>query len=375
MARGENIFKRKDGRWEARYIKGYDENRKIRYGFCYGHSYREAKEKVSAAKAALTVRKDLSGLETELRFEEFSRTWLENNKKNWKPSTFSKYQSVLERYLIPQFGTLSVKEISSASIAVFGCELDTKDHLAAKTIRDILTILHKILMDHYRERESASTIRIVYPKAESRELRVLTKEEQLRLMKYLSADPDIYQCCILLALSTGLRLGELCALRWDNICTDTNTLYVRYTLQRVKNPDIHATSKTVLQLGTPKTASSVRSIPLTPGICNLMKKFKVEDPQAFFITGTLKYPDPRTLQRRLKRYAEELQIEEIHFHTLRHTFATRCVEVGCDIKTLSDILGHASISMTLNRYVHPSLELKRKNIQKLDQAGFGCTVR
>lgn len=374
MARGENIFKRKDGRWEARYIKGYDENNKIRYGFCYGHSYREAKDKVSVAKASIVVQKTYAGAASTQQFEEVCRRWIENNKKDWKQSTLSKYLSVLERYLIPRFGPVPAKDIRSAAITDFGCELSGQYHLAPKTIRDILTILHKILTDFYREQDMTSTVRIVYPKTDIRELRILSKEEQQRLMKYLSDAPDIYQCCVLLALSTGLRLGELCALRWNDICMDTHTLYVRHTFQRVRNPDPHAASKTILQLGAPKTATSVRVVPLTSGISSLLQRYKAEDPQAFLITGSQKYPEPRTLQRRLKRYAEELHIEEIHFHTLRHTFATRCVEVGCDIKTLSEILGHASISMTLNRYVHPSLELKRENIRKLEQAGFCCAV-
>ena len=127
---------------------------------------------------------------------------------------------------------------------------------------------------------------------------------------------------------------------------------------------------TILQMESPKTLFSYRTIPITDNLAELFKKFLIHEPEAFVLTGKSQFMEPRKLQRKLKMYMDELHLRDVHFHTLRHTFATRCIELGCDTKTLSEILGHSSVSITMNRYVHPSLEHKRKNITKLEQAGF-----
>ena len=108
---------------------------------------------------------------------------------------------------------------------------------------------------------------------------------------------------------------------------------------------------------------------------SICEKFQCADKSVFILTGNHSFIEPRLLQRKLNEYYRQCEIADAHFHTLRHTFATRCIEVGFDVKTLSEILGHSSTVITMNRYVHPDLNLKRKNIQKLETAGFGCTVR
>lgn len=376
MAKGENIFKRKDGRWEARYKKGYNADHKIIYGYCYGHSYREAKEKVTRKKAELLSEPDTTAnaAYTET-ISEFCSSWLIRNADFLKPPTLAKYNSMLNRHILPEFGAYRITEVNAKQVSFFSHKLLHEKHLAAKTVRDILSLFHKITTDlDTWSNGTVKPITIVYPKTEVKPLRVLTRDEQHRLTDYLSMAPDIYKFCILLSLGTGLRVGEICGLRWGNFSIQSRTVAVTNTVQRIRNLDKNASSKTILELGTPKTRTSCRIIPLSNGITELARQFS-KNPDFFILTGTLQYAEPRILQRKLKLYTKELELEGVHFHTLRHTFATRCIEVGCDVKTLSELLGHSSIAMTMNRYVHPNLELKRANIDKLEQAGFGCAVR
>ena len=308
--------------------------------------------------------------------------WLHSHSANLKDSTTVKYTYILEKHIKPHLGSYYINELHTERIRTFSNQLLCEEHLAVKTVRDILILLHKILADvrHTLDRQLIASnneplppLVIVYPKQPPQELRVLTCTEQKRFVSYLNKDMDIYKFSVLLALSTGLRLGEVCALRWENISTTSGFIQVRYTAQRVKKLDPASENQTVLQIGSPKTLSSVRTIPLTKNVCKLCRRFQHADPEVFVLTGTTQIADPRKLQRKLKSYANDCGLENVHFHTLRHTFATRCVEVGCDIKTLSEILGHSNITMTMNRYVHPSLELKRKNLEKLERSGFCST--
>lgn len=372
MAKGENIYKRKDGRWEGRYKKGYDKNRKIIYGYCYGHSYRETKEKLNHAKAQWLLQPPAKQTPSSKKtFNEYCTQWMKSNENRLKLSTIAKYHSIMEKHIAPKIGGYVPVELNSDIISRFSDELLYQKHLAVKTTRDILSFVHKIMK--YIQDDTGSnlgSITISYPKPKYKELRVLFPEEQQRLTYYLLQNLDIYKFSAILALFTGLRIGEICALQWKSISIESQFLTVTHTLQRVHNPDNSSATKTILQLGTPKTSSSIRTIPLTEGLVELFQIFRTDDPDAFVMTGCEKLMDPRNLQRRLKKYTTELEIADIHFHTLRHTFATRCVELGCDTKSLSEMLGHSNISTTLNRYVHPSLEYKRKNILKLERAGF-----
>ena len=309
-------------------------------------------------------------------FSDFCTIWLTCNQDAWKPSTTAKYHSMIGKHIRPRFGKYLVTELIPKQIDHFSYELLHEKKLQIKTVRDILALLHKMLTDlSLWTNGTVKPVRIIYPKADRKEFRVLTSKEQILLEKHLHQDLDIYRFAVLLALNTGLRVGEICGLRWENISTESKTLTVKHTVQRIKNPEKNGVPKTILHLGTPKTRTSCRTIPLTDGITRLCETFQSDQPDTFILTGTLKYAEPRILQRKLKLYTSQLNLQDVHFHTLRHTFATRCVEVGCDIKTLSEILGHSNVTLTMNRYVHPDLDLKRENMKKLEQAGFGCAVR
>lgn len=297
--------------------------------------------------------------------------WLTIQQSRLKESTLAKYHIILENHIHPFLGNYRISELNSTTIAEFSHVLLYQKKLAVKTVRDILTFLHEIIV--YTEKETGinlSHITISYPKLEWKELRVLSREEQQYFVEYLFRQIDHYKFSVLLALLTGLRIGEICALQWKDVSLESGYLTVNHTVQRIRNPDRSSAGKTILLFGTPKTVSSIRTIPITDRLNRLFRLFQTDDPSAFVITGNRQLTDPRKLQRKLKKYTDETGLQEIHFHTLRHTFATRCVECGCDTKTLSEILGHANIATTMNRYVHPSLEFKRKNLIKMEQAGL-----
>lgn len=176
---------------------------------------------------------------------------------------------------------------------------------------------------------------------------------------------------ILLSMMTGLRIGEICALKRKNISIADRTITVSSTMQRLKNLDEDNKKKAKIHISNPKSDCSSRIIPLPDSILHYCKECLSDNPEDFVLTGRQdKYMEPRTLQNRLKKYSEECGISDLHFHMLRHTFATRCVEVGFEIKSLSEILGHSTPKITLERYVHSSLDLKRDNMNKLSAIGF-----
>lgn len=372
MARkGENIYKRKDGRWEARYARGCTIAGKIKYGYCYAKTYREVKEKLAAAKAALSTGTAVSSSNTKRRFSKYCDEWLTINRNKVKESTHVKYLSMLEKHVKPKLGGYYAESLNSIVIEQFAHNLLYENGLSPKTVRDILTMLHAILKYTARQLPMMPQIEIIYPKEVKKEMRVLSKEEQERFTHYLLSNMDECKFGIQLALMTGLRIGEICALRWSDVCLKEKVIRVRYTMQRIKNIDTNSEEKTKVIITEPKSGSSIRIIPLTDYVIDFCRRWEAKNSAAYILTGKIdQYMEPRCLQYKLKQYTKDCGLAGVHFHTLRHTFATRCVEVDFELKSLSEILGHSSPTVTLERYVHTSLELKRNNMNKLPAFGF-----
>ncbi len=371
MARkGENIFKRKDGRWEARYIKGYELSGKIKYGFCYGRTYQEAKEKAMQCRAALRNNTPPPVTNNRRRFAFFCEEWLRQERGKVKESTYVKYDTILARHVLPKLGGCFPLGISTQLVERFKQEL-LDDALSVKTVRDILTVLRSILKYTTGQYPGVfPAVEISYPKEQKKEARVLSLEEQRQFVAYLQADMDACRFGVLLALLTGLRIGELCALRWENVSLRNKTIHVGATMQRLRDMDNAGEGKTKVIISTPKSITSIRTIPLTNNAVRLCGQYNPHCPAAFLLTGTEQFMEPRQLQKRMAKYTRECGLEGVHFHTIRHTFATRCVEAGFEIKSLSEILGHSDTAITLGRYVHSSMELKRANMEKLEMIGL-----
>lgn len=368
--KGENIYKRKDGRWEARYIKSYAPDGKAKYGYRYGKTYHEAKDKVNTARAQLISHTPSKEEGKRKRLSVFCDEWLRLKRSKVKDSTYVKYHTVIENHIKPELGGCFITAMTSLLVEQFAYDLMHENGLSAKTVKDILTVLHAVL--RYAEKQSPylHRIDIVYPKPDKKEMRVLSREEQERFTRYLLTDTDNCKFGTLLTLLTGLRIGEVCALRWRDISLKDGIVNIKSTMQRIKSFDTADGTKTKIIISDPKSFSSARAIPLSPFALELCKKFYGSQ-NAYILTGEPdKFIEPRTLQYRMEHYAEECGLLGVHFHTLRHSFATRCVEVGFEIKSLSEVLGHASPQITLERYVHSSIELKKENMLKLSAIGY-----
>ncbi len=370
--KGENIYKRKDGRWEGRYIRSYGENGKPRYGYVYAATYREVKQKLEERKSCVEDVQIGDIPRFNMSYGEVLNAWLQSVRINIKESTYARYFRLIETHIRPALGKYPVCKISTQLVEgvirdqLNSGRLDGKGGLSPKTVTDILTII-KSSMEYarYNGFDIICDLRRLTIKKKDQEMRVLTQAEQSALVNVLLEDTDRYKFGVLLSLYTGIRIGELCALRWEDISIPTATLKVRKTMQRIQDTDVATTTKTKVIVTEPKSQCSVRDIPLPQFIVDIAEKF-VDHPKAFVLSGDKnRYIEPRTMQNHFKAYVKESKIEDANYHALRHTFATRCIEVGFEIKTLSEILGHANVNITLNRYVHSSFDLKCANMNKL----------
>ncbi len=370
--KGENIYKRKDNRWEARYIKSYRPDGTPQYGYCYGKSYREAKQKVTVAKATWLLGVPTQNTSNKQRFAFYCDQWLQISRNRIRESTYVKYKGVLKNHIIPHLGGYLLHALTPIVVEQFSNDLLYTKKLSPKTVKDTLTLLRSIIQYAINQLpESLPMIQIVYPKVPKHEMRVLSREEQSCFVQYLLHDMDSYKFGVLLSLLTGIRIGELCALRWKNISLTEKTVTINETMQRLQSTQEHGPNKTKIFIGQPKSNHSARTIPLSECVVELCKTQQCTNPSAFVLTGeTDRFVEPRLMQYRLERYTEDCELQGVHFHTLRHTFATRCVEVDFEIKSLSEILGHSSPRITLEQYVHSSIELKRINMNKLPALGF-----
>lgn len=299
-------------------------------------------------------------------FAEYCDDWLTISGTRLKVSSLAKYRVDIENHIKPFFGGELPCQITSEKVDHFTQILLYEKNLSSKTVRDILTLFHSIFK--YIKNRNYHKIQepeIIYPKRPRQTVRILDEKEEKILVLFLAKEMDRCKLGVYMALRTGLRIGEICALRWKDISFKACTISICHTVQRIQRMDEEHHTKTQIIIGEPKSESSCRTIPLMPDIAALCSRFYSGTPEDFILTGSGRCMEPRTLQRRLKAYTQECHIEEVHFHTLRHTFATRCMEVGFDVKSLSEILGHSNTSITLNQYVHPSLAQKREHMSRL----------
>lgn len=374
MARkGENIYKRKDGRYEGRYITSYDENGKAKYAYIYDKTYKGVKEKLIQAKAKHSNIKSAEiNLTDNTKYEHCLYQWLSKKKISVKDSTYIRYKNIVNNHIIPSLGKYPISKISTSLMEQFvkqkldSGRVDNSSGISTKTMSDILVIIKETFK--YAQSNGIPTIcsfSDICIKCSPHEMRVLTDSEEKRLIAVLSSDIDRYKLGVLISLFTGIRIGELCALQWKNVSLADKTLKVEHTMQRLQYEDNYSATKTRVIITEPKSYAAIRIIPLPDFLIDLMMPFAAS-PDAFILSGKSKvYVEPRTMQNRFKTYLSKGKIDDANFHSLRHTFATRCIEIGFDVKTLSEILGHSNVKITLDKYVHSSLALKRSNMDKL----------
>lgn len=351
--RGENIFKRKDGRWEARYVKEVALDGRKKYGSVYAKTYREVK-----AKQQICINQPLgSTAKTAMTIGELMSEWLENSKDQLKISSYQKYRTIVKNHISDKLGGLPLKCVTLRLITQFVDSLIKEKHLSAETANQVIIVLG-MGFKYARERYRATLPEVRLLKTAKSRMRVFSPMEQKIFVKKLLDVNDVFSFGILFALYTGLRIGELCALRWEDI--SDNTIHISKTMQRLKN----SLGKTEIMILQPKTASSDRIIPVPKALVTLIEERRKAG--GYMLTQTNgRLVEPRLLQRKFSKLIEECGLDSANFHTLRHTFATRCIEAGVDVKTLSEILGHSDVKTTLNKYVHSSFELKQSSMDKL----------
>lgn len=372
--RGENIYKRKDGRWEGRYIKERIDGH-TKYSYVYARTYKELKSKLQARRNDCLESLSDGGLLGMTRNNEFevsdlnaiAAQWIEFNSPQLKKSTINKYKNILKSYILPRFRSVSIESITREDVIIFSNELlvaGGKDgrSLSPKTVVGVISVLQNVFeFSSQNKKLTTADISKISIKQFQKPFRVFSDSEQKSLCEFLYNELTCKNIGILLCLYTGIRIGELCALTWSDIHEDERVICINKTLQRIQN-DNYLTPKTQIVISQPKSECSIRKIPIPDQLFNILLSKKASE-QSFILTGNeTRYIEPRNMQYYFKTVLRRCNIDDANFHTLRHTFATRCVEMGFDIKCLSEILGHANVNITLNRYVHPSMELKRKNM-------------
>ncbi|MBO0412544.1 site-specific integrase [Enterococcus hulanensis] len=363
MRKGENIYLRKDGRWEGRYPKGRRINGRIKYGYIYGKTYTEVKQKLYPLKIQYKTLQHVHGYSAET-FEEWTREWFDEVQDEVKPSTFSSYYYKLKKYIFPVIKDVSLNEITLDTGKVLLKKL--QGTLANSTIQVIFRILNKCL-NHAKKigkivSNPFSDLKI--PKAKSIKVRALTLSEQRKIMQIAEKERRGYGIPALLALHSGMRIGEIAALKWEDIDFETDLIHVQHTYQRIKTIELE--QKTQLIFANSKTEASVRVIPMGSVLKQLLTKHRRHS-KSEFVFSTNGHPcEPRLLTHHFHKICSKAKLTNIHFHQLRHTFATRCLEAKKDIPSVSALLGHASTQMTLDTYVDAMLEQRYQVIYEME---------
>lgn len=360
--KGENIYKRKDGRYEGRYIKARSLDGQIKYGYIYGKRYADVKQELTLLKAQFTFahKKKLNALET---VRSWMLYWLETSVKNQvKLSTYMNYRGHLDRYILPKLGEKQLIALQTQDIEHF-IEYLSSLELSSLTIRCIFNILKsglkKARLSSYIHENPCDNVSL--PKSDRKKVTALDIDTQKEL-ENLALEKGCF--AIILSLYTGMRIGEISGLKWSDVDFKNNVLYVNRIVVRVPVPDQHL--KTKVMLGSPKTRASIRAIPIAPNLKRYLETIRTDNSE-FVIPCGDSFSEPRIINYHFKKIVDQMGRKEIHFHMLRHTFATRCVEKGVDIASLSMILGHSSTKMTLDTYTDSMWETRKQAVSVVDE--------
>ena len=296
--------------------------------------------------------------------KEIALAWKDDKRCYVKRSTFAAYVLILENHILPSFGEYDTLNDSRVQDFVLR-KLDSG--LCVKTVKDILIVLKMVMRFgvkngwmNYCEWD------IKYPTTESsNEIEVLTVANHRKILEFVKLNFTFRNLGIYISLTTGLRIGEICGLKWSDIDVVNGTITVRRTIERIYIID-GENKHTELIVNTPKTKNSCRDIPMCKELMAIVKPLKKVDNDDFYVlTNEEKPTEPRTYRNYYHRLMKRLGIPRLKYHGLRHSFATRCIESNCDYKTVSVLLGHANITTTLNLYVHPNMEQKKRCISKM----------
>lgn len=363
---GENIYKRRDGRYEGRYVVGKTMTGKTRFGYVYGRQYTEVRNELLRKKAERLKAEDFPVRRCDVLLRDWLHRWLENELLgSVKDSSYQTYLRQINVHLLPALGHFPLSELTPPVIHDFVSQMEEAG-LAHGTVKGVFRLLNAALRFAQEEgmilKNPCRKIR-VQPK-EAEEQRVLSRSEQERLRCAALEQNDLPA---LLSLYTGMRLGEVCALKWSDIDWEKKTITVRRTAQRTAVWKSSSGKRTALMIGAPKSKRSHRTLPVPDFLFALLKKdFLAATDADSYLFGKTGAAEPRTMQRHFQRLTRALGFSGVHFHTLRHSFATRLLELGIDIQTVSALLGHHSAKTTLEFYGHSLSEQQAYAASLLD---------
>lgn len=300
-------------------------------------------------------------------FEYWLLEWLDYKHAIVKNSTYMKYKNSINKHIIPNLGSFDIKILDNNIVQKFiNQKLSAeKCSLSPKSVRELVNIIKNTLA--YAENygfQSKCKCELLIVRNSFKPIRVLNKNEEKAHLNTLESDTDIFKLGILISLLTGVRIGELCALRWEDVDFKECVITVNRTMQRVQVEG--KDNKTEIIITTPKTNTSIRQIPIPKMLVDYIIGFKSSNDQYILTNKNGNYIEPRVMQYKFKKYLQIAGISDANFHALRHTFATRCIEAGVDVKVLSEVLGHSNVNITLDRYVHNSIDYKKDNIERFN---------
>ena len=301
-------------------------------------------------------------------YKDWIYEWLIEKKEYIKESTYANYSNNVFNHIIPNLGNYYLSDINHKIIQDFLLNLsktgkkDGSGGLSEKTIKDITIIVKGSLKKAINEEKMKHIVlSFIYPKSQhEKKIYILTKREQNKITDYVLNNLSTRNIGILISLYSGIRIGELCALKWEDIDLKKGIIYIRKTIQRIYIKDKYKNVSKII-LTTPKTKNANREIPINKNFLEILKKVKANK-EDYILTGNKEYIEPRTYRKYFNKLLDKININHFNFHSLRHTFATNCISLGVDYKTVSELLGHANVNITLNLYVHPRLSQKKKCI-------------
>ncbi len=352
----------------------YNAEGKAQYRYIYASTYAEVKAKLLRSRSV----KYAEAPETRNRetYSWWLDGWLCSKRLSVKESTYVRYAKIIENHIKPALGKYPIDKISTDLMEQYVMDklqngrMDGVGGLSAKSMSDVMVVI-KESFQYARSRGTATICDFdsISFKKTQKEMRVLSRMEEQRLVSVLMNEIDRYKLGVFICLYTGIRIGELCALKWKHISLSERTIKIEQTMQRLQYDHTVTGNKTRIIVTEPKSHSAYRTIPLPDFVIDVLRPFAGSSEAYVLSENGHSVVEPRTMQNRFKAYLAEGGIADSNFHALRHTFATRCVEAGFDIKTLSEILGHASVKITLDKYVHSSMEQKRLSMDRLRPAG------
>ena len=353
--KGESIFKRKDGRYEGRYVKGYKDGRAI-YGYVYAKTYNECKRRKNNILLDLNIKK--VNIKNNINYKDLNYyvyKWLEN-KTNIKESTYTKYYYIIENHIKSEIGILKINKINSDNVNKYLKE-QLNMGLSKNTIYSICTVLKQVFKQNNIKVEM---IKIKQTIGIGKSIKL---EDKINLENTLTKINDNISIGILLSLLFGLRKAEVCGIKYSDIDVNSRVISINQIISRVLSKDTK--NKTKLIITTPKTDKSKRQLPIPDKLLDKLIALKNNHSENdYLLTGKEKFIDPRTFYNHYKKFLKLINLDYT-YHDLRHTFASNCIELGIDSKSLMELLGHSNVSTTLNVYVHPTINSKRNIINQL----------